>query len=312
MNATSAGRFFFVAAEGAASEMSIWSVDVATGDPVDVHPISMTGFSTPPLCLRWDPVHERLLAILSKTNGDEVLATINPATGASAAIGTGFATGGLSSGVCAFDSVNQRLYLPANLGMTGQRALFDVDTNTGTLLGAPLITTGMPVVDTTPGFVAYDAAGARVLGIVQLVPSTAGKVLVSIDVTTGALTILGDAIPAGGFSSGVSAFHQPGRDFYFLANDLATNTLNSVFGVDANGAVIADEVLRSDFVGLVLSSSFLVVVPEPGGVALGIAALAALRLLGYRRRPGGCGEQARIPARSSHALRRARSRRSNR
>jgi hypothetical protein len=279
------GRFFLVGAEGASSDMSIWSVDVSDGSVVDVEPIVMTGFNSGPFCIRWDEVNQRLLAIMSKTNGDEVLATINPATGATAAIGAGFATSGLYSGVCALDAANQRLYLAAVPDGESDAGLLRINATTGALLASPVITTGLPGVFTTPGFLAWDADGARVLGIVNLNPSTAGKVLVSINGTTGALTLLSDAIPGGGYSSGVSAWDPAGGALYFLANDAATNTDNTLFGVDTGGQILANETLSTDFVGLFLTSSFLVLVPEPGAAACALVALGSLALRARRAAP---------------------------
>lgn len=282
-----AEHFFFVGAVGAASAMSIWTVDVTDGSVVNTDVINMTGFSSGPFCIRWDAVNQRLLAIMSKTNGDEVLATINPATGATAAIGAGFATGGLSSGVCAFDPAGQRLYLSAIPNGGSDWALFRINASTGAVLGSPVINTGLPVVSQTPAFLAFDDAGDRVLGVINLIPSSAGKVLVEIDAASGELSLLSDAIPAGGYSSGVSAFYQAGGALYFLANDVATNTTNTIFGVRVDGDVIADAALNTPFIGLGLTTSFLVLVPEPGGALLALVATAALRLLHARRMASG-------------------------
>jgi len=286
-------RFFFVGAVGASSAMSIWSVDVTTGDVIANPVISMTGFNSGPFCIRWDETNERLLAIMSKTNGDETLATINPATGATAAIGAGFATGGLYSGVCAFDPLAQRFYMAAVPDGGSDSALFRINATTGAVLASPTINTGLPLFP-TPGFLAWDDGNDRVLGVVNIDPSSDGKVLVSINSTTGGLTILSDAIPAGGYSSGVNAFDGPSGVLYFLANELPANSDNALFGVDSDGDVRLNEVLSTDFVGLGLGTSFLVAVPEPAGAALAVGAMGALVGLGARRRRGESGASIRF------------------
>jgi hypothetical protein len=277
------GSFFFVGTENPSADvMSIWTVDVSDGSVVGVHPISLAGFTSGPFCIRWDGVHHRLLAVMQKTPAVGTLATISPATGATAAIGgTGFAVDGLYSGVCAFDPVGQRLYYVTPLG--GHPALFAIDASTGAVVSSPAITTGLPGVGDTPVFLAWDAAGDRVLGVVSLNPGTAGKVLVSIDRTTGALTLLSDAIPASGYAEGASAWHEPSHSLYFLDAD-GTNTHSTLFGVNTNGLVVANSALVSDFVGLFTTSSFLVIAPEPSAWAAGLAALASLLLCARRRR----------------------------
>jgi hypothetical protein len=285
-------RFFFVGAVGASSAMSIWSVDVETGDVIANPVISMTGFSSGPFCIRWDETNDRLLAIMSKTNGDETLATINPVTGATAAIGAGFATGGIYN-ACAFDPVGQRLYQVANPDGSFDAALFRINASTGAVVSNPTINTGLPLFS-IPGFLAWDDGNDRVLGVVNIVPSSDGKVLVSINVTTGGLTILSDAIPAGGYSAGVNAFDGPSGVLYFLANELPANSDNALFGVDSDGDVRLNEVLSTDFVGLGLGTSFLVAVPEAGTTVLAVGAVGALCAMATRRRRSESGAPIRM------------------
>jgi len=268
------GNLYFVAGtDSAPGTWSLWTIDLRSGAAVDFPPVTTpVNFDGSPSFLEFDPVGGRILGIVSRTTDNRrFLARFDPVTGDMTLIGTGFTTGGYSSGISAFDAAHQIFYLVANVFGGSDPALYRVNAATGAVIGSATLNTAIPELGLTPNFLAYDPASGKVLAIVNLSPN---KVLVSIAPTTGALTALSAPMAATGYSSGVADFDEATGVFYFAAND-ATNTTSTLFRVEADGTVLPSHVFTSSDPDITPGPTFLVV-PEPAGAALALSALASL------------------------------------
>lgn len=269
-----AGNLHFVAGTDSAPDTwSLWTVDLVTGAAVDFPPVTTpVNFDGFPGFLEFDPVNDRILGIVSRlTDNRRFLARFDPVTGDMTLIGTGFTTGGYSSGISAFDAAHQIFYLVANVFGGSDAALYRVNAATGAVIGSATLNTAIPDLGLTPNFLAYDPVSAQVLAIVNLPPN---KVLVSINPTTGALTALSAPMAATSYSSGVADFDEATGIFYFAAND-ALGTTSTLFRVEADGTVLPSHAFTSSDPDITPGPTFLVV-PEPAGAAMAIAALASL------------------------------------
>ena len=274
------GNLYFVAGtDSAPGTWSLWTIDLPTGAAIDFPPVTApVNFDGSPAFLEFDPVGDRILGIVSRTTDNRrFLARFDPVTGNVTLIGTGFQSGGYSSGVSAFDAAHQIFYLVANVFGGSDPALYRINATTGALIGSATITTAIPDLGTNPNFLAYDPVGGSVLAIVNLPPN---KVLASIAPTTGVLTALSAPMAATGYSSGVADFDEATGVFYFAAND-ATNMHSTLFRVEADGTVLPSHVFASSNPNITPGPTFLVV-PEPAGVALSLSAFGAL--LGMSRK----------------------------
>ncbi len=276
-----AGHLYFVAGTDSAPDTwSLWTVDLVTGAAVDFPPVTApVNFDGFPGFLEFDPVNDRILGIVSRsTDNRRFLARFDPVTGDMTLIGTGFTTGGYSSGISAFDAAHQIFYLVANVFGGSDAALYRVNATTGAVIGSATLNTAIPDLGLTPNFLAYDPVSAQVLAIVNLPPN---KVLASINPTTGALDALSAPMVATGYSSGLSDFDEATGIFYFAANE-ATNTTSTLFRVEADGTVLPSHAFTSSNPDITPGPTFLVV-PEPAGAAMAIAALASLLAIARAR-----------------------------
>ena len=272
---------YFVSASGAVPDTyALWTVNLGTGELIDAAPLTPpANFDPLPGFLEFDAVNDRILAIVRRTTDNKkFLARIDPTTGNITLIGSGFLSGGYSSGVSDFDAAHQIFYLMANVSIADtNQALYRVNATTGALIGSAVLTTDVPGLDLHPGFLAYDPTGDQLLAIVNLSPN---KVLVSIAPTTGAVTAISAPIAATGYSSGVSDFDAQARIFYFAANE-ATNTTSTLFRVEADGTILPAHAFASSDPDID-PAPIMLVVPEPAAVAVGAASLAALCALARR------------------------------
>jgi len=212
------------------------------------------------------PARADLFALLAENASSKRLVRIDPATGAATTLYGSYAIGPFSTGAGLLNASNGNLYLCANAPGEERRRLFVISLATGALVSSPLIgaPAGAPATDlvtTTPAFLV--SQGTTVYGLFTL--NATEKCLGSIDPTTGAVTQLGAAIPAGGFAGGVGAYSTAVGVVYFTAEavpgggrvlfgfGLATNTLVSAAAVVPPSGCVADPAhLEVDGSGILL------------------------------------------------------------
>ena len=195
-----------------------------------------------------------------KQGNQKHLASIDPLSGIASTIGAGFAVGGYSSGVSAFDAIGQRIFFAANAPGESVRRIYTVDITTGVMVGNPVITSADGF-QTTPILLAYRATSGATAGSVPNgagipgVPLLANKNVVNlndVDLGWSASCNVGatdytvymgdigsfynhDQVVCTTASSTNYTVINPGADKYFLVVPIA-GTEEGSYGTDSTGS----------------------------------------------------------------------------
>lgn len=159
-------------------------------------------------------------AVLAESAASKRVVRINTDTGVVTSPWAGFSVGAFSTGAGAMAASNGHLYFSADGPGESRRRLFAVNLATGALVSNPIIgaPAAAPVEDlltATPAFII--PRGTTLYGLFTLDASS--RCIATIDPASGAVTQLGPAIPAAGFSGGVATYSAPTNLVYFVARD---------------------------------------------------------------------------------------------
>ncbi len=188
--------------------------------------------------LQFEPTTGRLLGdmfIAATPTGANWLVAINPLTGQVAPVG---ALSGVPVGNSALDAATRRYFLPI-LDSPFTSRLLVVNTQTGAVLGSPLLST-------IPSSLEFDPASGRLLGVAFI---SGSPTLVTIDPVTGQLTPVATLPVLGPTSPPVSALDAVTHRFFLSAFDSSLSKRLLVVNTQT-GTVLANPSLSKELLSL--------------------------------------------------------------
>jgi len=215
----------------------LYAFDLGTGTLVS-SPILPAGFNYN--FLAHDPASGTLYTVVHDTAaGSELLATLDPATGALTPVGAPIADCcGVPGGVSSLSPGGAFHFIGSRMSDALGSRIFSLDLATGAVLADPVLPAGF-----NHNFLGYDSVSATLYAVVFEHATTTER-LVEIDTATGALTPVGTGIAGCCLvGSGVSAV-DPGDSFHFVGHYQAETDVNRVFTLAlADGSLVADPLL---------------------------------------------------------------------
>ncbi|MGB1125083.1 MAG: PEP-CTERM sorting domain-containing protein [Phycisphaeraceae bacterium] len=209
---------------------------------------------------------------------ERILASIDPITGAMTGIGSGFNSGGFSSGVSAIDPGSNTFYWIANGESTSNRNVFSIDTNTGAATSFE-ITEASGNFSTAPRLIEFDPVSGNIIAVLDGTGGLSGTDAVfTIDPTTGVATQLGSDTFSATYNNTVSVFDPfEGSIFHATALNGDASSDRRVLSIATDGTAGAGSPITIDVTFQNAPIAF-GVVPEPTSLALlGLGGLLVAR-----------------------------------
>lgn len=232
-------RYFFVATPVTDTDSRLYAVDTQTGAVLSSPAITGSA-SAPFLNLQYDADDDVLYGLRNPGDGGMQVVTLDPPTAAITAVSASISPAlFLSSGVSAIDSDGDRFFFMATHASETDARLFTVDLNTGAVLSSPLLAGSASMFFMG---LEYDEAEDVLYGARN--PGDGGRHVVSVDVTTGAVTPISASIfPPFSSSSGIVALDAAGNRF-FLIGTASADTDSRIVTVDtATGALLSSPLI---------------------------------------------------------------------